>query len=245
MWNSANSLNWWVGRALRLLALTSGVVMSACASGDAVSWKEEVLLHDGGKIIVERMVERGGRHEFGQKPPIKEQSLTFTLPGSNQAITWEDKYSEDVGSANFLPMLLEAFKGTAYLVVYPMGCLSYNKWGRPNPPYIVFKYDRKAWRRIALQELPSEARVPNLVISSPDDASTQISQGLVSVGKIKELNVGFKQLEYQTILRTEVKGAGEGCPRLVRVEGGWVSPNGAKSPIPITPGWGNGDGARF
>jgi len=35
------------------------------------NWKEEVLLHDGGKIIVERSVDRGGRHESGQKPPYK------------------------------------------------------------------------------------------------------------------------------------------------------------------------------
>jgi hypothetical protein len=31
------------------------------------SWKEEVLLHDGSKVIVDRSAERGGRHEIGQK----------------------------------------------------------------------------------------------------------------------------------------------------------------------------------
>ena len=75
------------------LALTLGVSMSAEAGlfgfgGD--SWKEEVLLHDGSKIIVERAVERGGRHEVGQKPPYKEQRLSFALPGAKQTITWEE-----------------------------------------------------------------------------------------------------------------------------------------------------------
>lgn len=97
-------------------------------------WKEEVLLHDGSKIIVERTVERGGRHEIGQKPPYKEQRLVFAMPGTNQQITWEDNFSEDVGSANFLPMLLDVRNDVAYLVVSPMGCLSYNKWELPNPP---------------------------------------------------------------------------------------------------------------
>jgi hypothetical protein len=49
--------------------------MSACADG--TSWKEEVLLHDGTKLIVERSVVRKGRHEIGQKPPIGEERLDF------------------------------------------------------------------------------------------------------------------------------------------------------------------------
>ncbi|MDH5253899.1 MAG: hypothetical protein OEW25_11290, partial [Nitrospira sp.] len=70
-------------------------------SGD--SWQEEVLLHDGRKMVVERKVERGGRHEVGQKPPYKEQRLSFTMPGTTQTVTWEDHYSDDLGQANFLP----------------------------------------------------------------------------------------------------------------------------------------------
>ncbi|MBK7502911.1 MAG: hypothetical protein IPI14_09975 [Polaromonas sp.] len=52
------------------------------------SWKEEVMLHDGRKIIVERTVQRGGRREVGQQPPIKEQRLTFTMPGTKQQVVW-------------------------------------------------------------------------------------------------------------------------------------------------------------
>lgn len=119
------------------LILTLGVSMSADAGLfglGGTSWKEEVLLHDGSKIVVERSVERGGRHEIGQEPPYKEQSLVFIMPGTNQRVTWEDHYSEDIGTASFLPMLIDIVKDTAYLVASPMGCLSYNKWGRPNPP---------------------------------------------------------------------------------------------------------------
>jgi hypothetical protein len=105
------------------LVVIVGMRTSACAGvlglgGD--SWKEEVLLHDGSKMVVVRMVERGGRHEIGQKPPYKEQSLSFTLPGTTQTITWKDRYSQDLGQANFLPMALERAGGTPYLVVYPM-----------------------------------------------------------------------------------------------------------------------------
>src|SRR3989344_7412751 len=111
-----------------LLALMLGANMNTNAGVfglGGTSWKEEVLLHDGSKIIAERTVKRGGRHEIGQQPPIKEQSLTFTLPGTNQSVMWEDKFTKDIGGANFLQLLLEISKDAAYLVVYPMGCLSY------------------------------------------------------------------------------------------------------------------------
>ncbi|MEQ1814627.1 MAG: hypothetical protein ABL860_09300 [Candidatus Nitrotoga sp.] len=148
------------------LLLLLGVGISAC--GNSTSWKEEVLLHDGSKIIIEQYVDRGGRHEIGQKPPYKEQSLNFTMPGSNESVMWKDSYSEDLGMANFLPMALDIRAGIAYLGVKPMGCLSYNKWGRPNPPYVIFKYQGKEWKRILLQELPAEIKAPNLIGSSPD-----------------------------------------------------------------------------
>lgn len=47
------------------LILMMGLSMSAEAGlfgFGGTSWKEEVLLHDGSKIIVERSVELGGRH---------------------------------------------------------------------------------------------------------------------------------------------------------------------------------------
>jgi len=209
------------------LILTLGVSMSACAGlfgNGSTIWKEEVLLHDGSKIIVKRSVERGGQHELGQQPPIKEQSMTFTLPSTNEKVLWEDKFTEDVGGANFLPMLLEIRKDTAYLVVHPMGSLSYMKWGSPNPPYVVFKYQNKKWDRITLQELPAEFTTPNLIFSSPDDEAKKAGQRIVSSEAIKRLYEGYRQPEYKTILRTPID---YGPPR--------PQYNGPKAPHPITP----------
>jgi hypothetical protein len=205
------------------LVWTLGVSMNVYGFGGD-SWKEEVLLHDGSKIIVERSVERGGRHEIGQKPPIKEQSLTFNLPSTNENITWEDKFTEDVGSANFLPMLLDVRKDMAYLVVHPMGSLSYIKWGSPNPPYVVFKYQNKRWNRITLQELPMELTIPNLIFSSPDDEAKKVGQRIISAEAIKRLYDSYRQPEFKTILRTPID---YGPPRLEY--------KGPKAPHPITP----------
>jgi hypothetical protein len=199
-----------------------------------VSWKEEVRLHDGSKIIAERKVERGGRHEIGQQPPIMEQSLTFTQPTTNERITWKSEYSKDVGLADLMPLLVDTFGGAAYVVAVPVGCLSYNKWGRPNPPYVVLKYERKEWKRIPLQELPSEIKTPNLIISSPDNKVEKIGKSPVSAEMIQQINSGLDQPEYKTILREVLKGGGiTSCEEMVRVKDGWISPGGAKAPIPI------------
>ena len=44
------------------------------------SWKEEVLLHDDSKIIVKRWQKLKWRHEIGERPPVGEQSIKFTIP---------------------------------------------------------------------------------------------------------------------------------------------------------------------
>lgn len=204
------------------LLLMMGMSLSAGArflGFGGTSWKEEVLLHDGSKVIVKRSIERGGRHEIGQRGGATNETLSFTMPSTNQAVTWEDKFSEDIGSSNFNLLMLEILDGTAYLVATPMGCLSYNKWGRPNPPYVIFKYQGKEWQRITVQELPAELKTPNLVISSPDDAAEKASHGVVSVETIRNLNSTARQPEYKTILR-EPLPQGNGCsiPRDVRAE---------------------------
>ena len=226
--NGMSKQNGMMKRVARLgLILMMGVVMSANAGwfgfgGD--SWKEEVLLHDGKKIVAERSVEHGGRHEIGQKPPYKEQTLTFTHPVTQKEIVWEDKFSEEVGSANFLPMLLDISHGTPYLVAYPMGCLSYNKWGRPNPPYVAFKHDGKQWQRIPLQELPTEIQTPNLIFSMPDIKVKESGKRFMTAEMIGAIIASYKQPEYRTILREPL--AEEECPRYS---------SSPKAPIPITP----------
>lgn len=212
---------------LCIAVMILGGGMSACADG--TSWKEEVLLHDGSRVVVERSVVRKGRHEPFQRPTIGEQSLSFVLPATHQRVRWEDEYSEDLGSANFLPMMLEIDKDVAYLVASPLGCLSYNKWGRPNPPYVVFKFQGSDWKRIALQELPARFKTPNLIMSSPDDAAKKAGVNLIPAEMVSRINnapvaAGSEQPQYKNILREPL--ARERCPQY---------PSGSKAPFPITP----------
>jgi len=217
-------MNWMLAISLMIL----GGCMSACATGgSSTSWKEEVLLHDGSKIVVERSQTYGGRHEIGQSPPIREHTISFALPKSDESITWTSEYGEDLGRTNFNLLALDVANGTPYLVVEPNLCLSYNKWGRPNPPYVIFKYDGKIWQRILLSELPAEFKAINLIVNNgrEEDIERAASKlGYVSAGGVQKINSSLTQPEYKTILREAL--AREKCPQY---------PSGPKAPLPIIP----------
>ena len=161
------------------LVLTLGVSMNAYGFGGD-SWKEEVLLHDGSKMIVKRSQSYGGQHEIGQPPPIKEHTISFMLPSTKETITWTSEYGEDIGRTNFYLLAVHVLNGTPYIVASPYLCLSYNKWGRPNPPYVFFKYDGKAWQRIPIEEFPAEFTTINVAL----DILGREVKNLVSLGVV-------------------------------------------------------------
>ena len=208
------------------LVLTLGVSMNAEAGlfgfgGD--SWKEEVLLHDGSKIIVERSQSYGGRHEIGQSSPIKEQTITFTVPNTSTTIEFKSEYGEDIGRANFALLAVHILNGTPYIVTAPNLCPSYIKWGRPNPPYVFFRYDNTAWTRIRLEELPMDFKDINLVVNSKGKEKILTAQSLVTAELVKKLNGELEQPQYKTILREPV--ANISCPIPTTATGKLIAPD--------------------
>ncbi len=188
-----------------------------------------MLLHDGSKIIVERSQSFGGRTEPGKNAPVKEQKITFTLPGTGNTLSFTSEYGEDVGRANFNLLGLHILNGTPYLLAEPNLCLSYNKWGRPNPPYVVFKHDGQNWQRIPLAEFPAEFKNINLVINTKrENEIERLSKktGFVPAEGVREINSSLTQPEYKTILREAVANAGSGCIKTNYYKGaGWLSPD--------------------
>jgi hypothetical protein len=211
-------------RAMLLAITFGGISMNAFGflGFGGTSWKEEVLLHDGSKLIAKRSQSYGGRHEIGQSPPVKEQEIGFALPGSGRRVTWRNEYGEDIGRANFLLIALHILNDMPYIVATPNLCLSYNKWGRPNPPYVVYKYADKDWERISLNELPHEFKEINLVVDPKAEEKTISTRSLVTAELVKKLNSHLDQPEYRSILREPLLR--EICPQPSR---------GPKAPIPV------------
>lgn len=208
-------------------ALTLGMMMSACAQtgrSGADSWKEEVLLHDGQKIMVERSQTYKGRSEPGQPAPIGEHTIRFSLPGSSKPITWTSEYGEDLGRTDFNLSALHVKDNVPYVVAEPNLCLAYNKWGRPNPPYVVFKYDGSAWQRIAFELLPAEFTTVNVVKRTRGiDVENLVKARQLSVEQVTKLISELERPESKAILRTKINYDPECIPMVGNGKGRWRS----------------------
>jgi hypothetical protein len=220
----------WFTRAILVLAAAVSMNVDAGLFGfGGDSWKEEALQYDGSKIIVKRSQSYGGRHEIGQPSPVRDQTVSFTLPDSSKTINFTSEYSEDIGSTNFVFLALHVLNGTPYIAATPYGCLAYNKWGRPNPPYVFFKYDGKEWQRIPLSEFPSEFKTVNLDFGMPWDIRDRKvifdKDDLLSAETIKRHNEKNIDPANRAILREVYAGAGRGCEELVKYKGYWIMPN--------------------
>jgi hypothetical protein len=219
-----------LGTISAVLAL--GFTLGACAGLPGVSgtsWKEEALQHDGSKIIVKRTQSYGGRHEIGQSAPVKEHTISFTVPRTGKSYSWASDYGEDIGRTNFNLLALHILNGTPYLVVEPNLCLAYNKWGRPNPPYVIFKYDDKSWKRIPLSDLPVEFSSINLIVNNGREAEIKRLErelGYVSAEGIQKINSSLRQSEYRSILRAPVESKNSLPTCMIEYpdgHGGWLS----------------------
>lgn len=214
-----------------LAMLFWAVGLSACMvmpTAGADSWKEEVLLHDGQKIIVERSQTYGGRAEVGQPLPAKEHTIRFTVPNSRSMVAWTSEYSEDLGRTDFNLLALHILQSTPFLIVEPNLCLSYNKWGRPNPPYVFFKFADWRWQRVGIADVPMEFKTINLIVNTSrlsDIREASQKSGFVSAEAISRINASLRQTELKEILREEVANAGGSrCVEMVsNGRGTWLS----------------------
>jgi hypothetical protein len=208
--NKTQMTNWLLGIFLIIL----GAGMSACAMGGKTNWKEEVLLHDGSKIIAERHYNLGGYPglDAHERVPLDE-TVTFKLP-NNKNIVWKNDFRDSVPEPNSLNHFrFDIVNGVPYLATYPAGCIAYNKWGRPNPPQILFKYENDQWKRITLADLPSVlvGATANVIVGRP---ATSLLKSFYTVEEVNAKNAPISTPEYKTILREPVKGgdAITNCP---------------------------------
>lgn len=207
------------------LILTIGTAMNAFS--ETMSWKEEVLLHDGNKIIAKRFYNLGGYSGFDshERTPLDE-TVTFNLPNAKSVI-WKNDFRDANPEPNSLNLIrFDIVNGIPYIATYPAGCIAYNKWGRPNPPQVLFKYDSNEWQRINLVELPLVLinTHANVIVGRP---AASLLKYFYTVEAVEAKNAAISTLEYKTILRESVKGGDSvtSCLELVLYKGKWIMPN--------------------
>ncbi|OYT92414.1 MAG: hypothetical protein CFE43_08160 [Burkholderiales bacterium PBB3] len=187
-----------------------GISMSACSK--TITWKEEVLLHDGTRMMVSRSQTHSGAGEIGQGQPITAISITFTPTKADRPITWElGESTIRAGQVDLDLLGLDIVQGTPYIVTSPVGCLVYGQLGKPNPPYLFFKYVGQQWHQIPLQEFPAEIAKPNVRISiySIEEIKRIEEQwGFVTAASTQLDNLGLQQAELKFIHRKPIVPTG-------------------------------------
>ena len=116
-------------------------------------WIDEVMLHDGRTIEVERL----GFFPSGRGQP-NQHDLVANNPDTRVTIRWS-------GEKNFQPILLDFQDRTAYLAVIATSVFSdLKQYGCPEIPYVFFRYDekRERWRQVGAREFPSSLLRANL-----------------------------------------------------------------------------------
>jgi len=195
------------------------------------AWKEEVLLHDGKKIIVERSdtYDSSMNHEIGQGAPLAEHKTTFMIPGTNKTVIWKSDNRPTADPDSLHLLALDFLDDVLYVATLSASCFAYNKWKRPNPPHVFFKY-ADGWKRIPLEEFSEKFKI-NLTIDLDEPDKRKViaenrEHGFVGVQTVAEINRGpGRSKEFYTIFRKPIDLFGR-CPEY---EGGF------KAPFPITP----------
>ena len=203
------------------LLLMMALSMSACSKTS--SWKEEVLLHDGSILIVERFFNLGGYPaiESRERAPLNE-TVTFTHPQTGKKVVWKTDFRDSVPEASDLNLiLLDIVKGVPYVATYPTACIAYNKWKRPNPPQVLFKYEGNQWRRIDIAEFPMELSNANVIVGRP---ATSLLKPYYTVAQVNAVNYDIHEAAYKSILREPLQSAGVSCGEMVYYKGAWVGP---------------------
>lgn len=214
------------------ILLTLCAATTACAVGNGgrvVSWKEQALLQNGAVLEIDRSIRLGG-YDVMYPSNYTEQRISFSMPGVGRKIIWTDPFDKDMGGSSLQPIAVGVGNDDAYVVSSPINCLAYTKWGRPNPPYIVFEFSKNKWEEISIEKLPRNIRQANIVISAPAMVKERLDIEEFTVKKIRELNSRVPLLHLKEIARSQVGPESQitNCPIYTRTKhGGWraVNPN--------------------
>jgi hypothetical protein len=160
-----------------VLITTLGLV-SGCL-GKTFSWKEEVLLHDGKVIVIERSVRTGKVPvEIGQPPGESHQRITLRTV-QHGSVSWD-------GGKALRPMILEIHGGNLYLVALGRTALDYQAYGCPRPPYLFFRYNGEQWERVAYEDFPWQIRQRNLLSGATSRSRALVEHGYVTVDQVRQ-----------------------------------------------------------
>lgn len=202
------------------------------APKNTFTWKEEVLLHDGKTIIVERSdtYDPTMNHEIGQSAPLAEHKTTFMIPGTSQMVIWKSNNRSFAEPEHLNLLSLDILEGVPFVATTPYRPFALERWGRPNPPYVFFRYVGR-WERISLKEFPEEFKI-NVI------AHSLLHEPYKKTVKAENREYGFVRAQTVTTINRE-PGSSKEYYSILRTPIDYGSPRpeykGSKAPHPIAP----------
>lgn len=153
-----------------ILLLSASVLASLSGCGpDVAKWKEEVLLHDGRIIVVERTAKAEPRGFLGA---VRGRDLEFELKYEPLSIYWRGTPSQDA---------IEIFDGIPYLIVWPGNESNFCK-EKPSTtlPIRVLKMQGKQWIDIDPNTFPVDQAHFNLYLDYWGRNQREDARGLIT-----------------------------------------------------------------
>lgn len=191
-----------ISHAIKRLLLNAFAGLSLSACGNTLDWKQEVPLQDGRVIVVDRESKQGPYDPFVAMRMETTQSLTFIHPDTREKIHWRIP-------DGLQPHMLDFDEGTPYLLLKAYTVSDYNKWGCPNPPYVLYRHDKGQWKQIPFEQLPPRFVLPNL-ISMAKSNEQFILNGYASVTNLRGYQKRVAK-QFQSINREKGNPIAHGC----------------------------------
>jgi len=182
---------WLVLTAVLVAIVVFGVQMRTPAT---YRWKEEVQLHDGRLIVVERSRVMSGPREPFRSATVGKWTLAFENP---------DKLGMKIAlevHGGAAPMLLGFVGGVPYVAINPRRGDAQYFYNCPDPPYILFRYDGE-WKRIELRDFPRELVNRNLPSTYKEYRELSEQGGMIKKDQITKIINRDKDQIDQKIVR--------------------------------------------
>jgi hypothetical protein len=162
------------GHLLVLLAAALVVAVGCSPSIDVARWSEEVLLHDGKVIVVERQAKRRpSGFPDTRRGALLHESLRYPPLGVAWAI---DDHTR-------VAMSFEVFGGVPHLVLW----IGYREWCRNKDPERFtaefFRWEGGRWVEMRQEEFPTQRALANLYSGYWGASRETDAKGLVTWGE--------------------------------------------------------------
>lgn len=193
-------------RMIAKIVWPAAILLNLAACSKTIDWAEEAPLHDGRVLRIERHSELGSPFPGNSGMEIG-QSLAFTHPDTGERIAWHIPDGLN-------PVMIDFDQRIPYYVFAAHTVSDYNKWGCPNPPYLVYRFQQGKWTNIPFEALPVSLVSRNLIPMSKD------VRGLKDGGRVyaDEMENLWARVEYPTpkqdarrINREKVNPIANGC----------------------------------